>query len=372
MNKKLSIFLVIFAVLLILNVSAAEFIFDDQISISNRINDNIYAFGSDIEISTEIQRDILMISGNIVSDAYIKEDFSAIGRNIIINKDIKEDLRLIGTDIIIKGDLYGDVVILGDKVLISKESEINNKVMFLVSEVIIDGVLMNGGNITASNVVVNGEIYGDINIDCDKLTFGENGLIKGNLVLNNDVQIDEGKINGSVSYVKKDVSNFNFLNLLYKFLAFFIFAIVFLLLFKKQFLRTRIILKEHILKSLIAGIIALIAIPIIGLILFITIIGIPITIVLMMFYFIMIFSSFIIFSFAIGKILLNYFSYDNNLLSLIIGLILFILLIKIPVVGGVILLIALLIGSGSFVLLFSKVSTKSKVKKTRRKSKKKR
>jgi hypothetical protein len=371
MNKKLLVFLILFTLLLSFNVSAAIFITSSDLNITEEVTQNLYAIGGNINISAPIERDLVLIGGEIEINSPVKRDFSAIGSNIVINKDIKEDLRIIGSNININSDLEGDVIIIGAKVFISKDVKIDKKAIIIAGEVEINGVLIDGVKITASKVIINGEIYGDNVINTDKLVFGNNGLIKGTLNVSKNADFNDiEKVQGTINFIEKQVKERSTFASIYNFLALFVFGLVFMWLFGKVIDRSDAFIVNNTLKSLIVGLIAFIFIPILAFILLITIIGLPIALILFALYLVMILFSFIIIPYRIGRIIMGLFNVNNRILCLLVGLVIFLILIALPYLGGLVVFLSLIIGSGSFILLFTKQSVtkkKSKRKKTKRK-----
>lgn len=102
---------------------------------------------------------------------------------------------------------------------------------------------------------------------------------------------------------------------------------------------------SHTWKSLGIGFALLICVPVISAILAITIVGIPISLILLAIYLIFLYMGRIIFASFIGDKILKK---ESPFLSLVIGMPIFTVLFALPFVGWLLSLIAISVGLGAF------------------------
>ena len=101
------------------------------------------------------------------------------------------------------------------------------------------------------------------------------------------------------------------------------------------------------------GILALFLTPLIAVVLFITIIGIPLSLILLALYLIAIYLGKILVGILIGRSLLNNYlpkQKDSFILAMIIGIIIAYLIFTLPIIGLFISLLAMLWGLGGIML----------------------
>lgn len=258
---------------------------------------------------------------------------------------------LAGESVTYTGTTIKDGAIVGNQVTIS-EATFNRDVVIAGTKVdITDSIARNA--IIASNQVTltNVTFTGDLKLSANVITIGENVVIDGTVSYNSSASVT-----GLTNLKATDIKTYNdskttefkdtLLNTAINTLEMLLVGLVICYIAPKLLTS----LKATKTGSKIGyGLLSLVLIPMIGLILLTTTIGIELATIIFLLYALMIILSYIIASYIFGQLLMSkVFKAKSNLyLDMVIGIVSFKLLTLIPYLGSFVSLAALLYGLGT-------------------------
>lgn len=278
-----------------------------EITFSDTISHDTYLMGSSINVYTKINGDLIAAGGTVSINDSVKGDLMVTGGTILIHGPVGDDIRVMGGTINITKNVSGDVVVLGGNVQIGKEVIIMGDLIIFAGNVIMDGLVKGKMQAKGGNISLNGNVENGAELKCEELSI--NGEIRnGSSLAATKIHLgSNAKIYGNVAYWQ-EAKEFNFGKVLidgkaiynpelkpieqkwdWKYLGFgiaaffvlyFLSALLCLILlnyfFAGYFEKTAETMNRFFMKSFGIGILYFIAIPILSLFLFITIIGIPV------------------------------------------------------------------------------------------------
>ncbi|MDO4963622.1 MAG: hypothetical protein Q4E75_05990 [bacterium] len=311
----------------------------DNVTVKRDVIHNFFAIGNSVTTRSNVDGISFVIGNNLKINDNSEYEF-IVGNSININSNIEKDLFILGNSInITSSQVERDIYILGSSVDIS--SNIEGNAFIMASSLVLD-------NMT---------IKGDLLLNSSTIMFGDNVTIEGNIKYNESSVvsgIENVKYKSVEKYkIESENKEYSILNNLYsKFksmLSLLLVGIILLLICPSLF--DKINLKyslKSIMKNLLIGLFILVVVPIICILLLTTVIGLPLSLIILAIYFICIYISQILTSYFIGNILLTkvFKAKDNRFISLLIGVLLIKLISLIPVIGAFISLVVLLIGLG--------------------------
>lgn len=306
MKKYIFSFLALFVMPAI--AMAAEFKTSDRLSITIPIGDDIYVAGGQVKINSNVDGDLIAAGGELEINGDVSGDIIAGGGRVRINSNVGDDVRVAGGEINVQSNIGDDLIMTGGTVYILKGSEIGGDLIISGGEIRVDGavkgkVIANGGR-----VILNGEMLGNVEVNGGEIEI--DATVKGvsKLVAKEIIVGEESNFSGSVEYwTKKGEVDFGTANAIFNqelsqkahktnipFGAFTGFKIIcflasvlliYLLLFaKKFFINIAQNFEKNIWKNFGLGFLYFALTPVIVLILFITLIGFPVGLVLMFLY----------------------------------------------------------------------------------------
>jgi len=275
-----------------------------------------------------------------------------IGQDIIVNQnEILDAIVSIGGEVEVNGTVQDAVVAIGSNV------KINGTVN--------DAVVVIGGK-----ALVNNEIKGDLVVIGNKATLSPQTIIHGDLVLVGvDLEHENGaQIRGDLTEISIDQFFLNFPTNFALFgipLATIIFGLIIIgstlfsllvllagLIFPEKLKRSQVFLLNSPGKTLLIGFVLMLFFLPISFVLFITIIGIPLLLLFWLIFGIMVIWGLAVLASLAGQKVTDLFNYKGNSLTLqlIIGILLFLLISQVPIIGWLIIFILKIFALGTSVI----------------------
>lgn len=293
----------------------------------------------------------------------VDRDLFVAGRQVDINTNVSGDAYIAGGQVNIKGQVNGNLIIAGGNVTVSgivkRNLIIAGGQVNVEKSAIIDGYILGAGN----ELIVSGTVNGPARFASNSFVISNTAQIIGDLeVYANDSNIDPGaKILGqkrisqppqSEVQPRPNLSNrlgdqFSAFNL-FLFLAQILVLIVLIRILIPHLLNFIDPLLNSPLNMLGWGLIRLVVLPFLAIILFLTIIGIPLGVLTIFIYGLGLYLSTLISGVALGRWLFQkkWINNENLYLQSVVGYLIIFIIGWIPFIGIIIKFIALLFGLG--------------------------
>ncbi len=264
------------------------------------VSGNLYAAGSDISIVGAVIGDLFAAGGNIFLSGPVGADLAAAGGTLnIIGGNVAGDVRVAGGTVTIVNATGGEMLVAGGQVSIMSGATIAKDVKIAGGNVNFSGSTDGGLVIRGDQVYINGEVEHDLSVKARDVKIGPKAVIKGNFDYSapNEAVIETGaKISGVTSFHKVDVSSgkeakavtafFGFITLVMiaKAGMLIIASLVALYLGRghvKSILKTA---SSNFFREMGRGFVVLFIVPIAIIISFVTVVGIPLGAIALLFY----------------------------------------------------------------------------------------
>ena len=328
--KKLLLISILLALLIPITLAASD------LSITS-LKDSLYLTGGEVTIDEPVERDVIIAAGSVSIEAPITGNVIITAGETNINAAIQGDLTSASGKTIINSQIDGKTTLSGGLNAITADSILNGDLTVSGSELILDGI-----------------INGDVDLDVETIITSETTLINGNLETNqkilNDVVKGETTLTTEKSAPQKAISTIG--NTALHIIILYIIGILTLLVFGSYSESVAQKMANSPFLSFGFGILFFILIPIAILILVFTVVGIPIAIFLAIATALTVFLSVVFTSLTFGHVilykLLNW--KVSNYLELLLGSIVFIILIKLPIIGPILAIYGVCAGLGAAIL----------------------
>jgi len=300
------------------------------------INDNVATAGN-----------IVIIRGTIDDDLFVA------GQDIKIEGDVNGSLFAIGNQIEIAGIVGKDTMVAGNIIDISKSSTITRDLFAAGNMVTVSGPVGRNAYFGTSNLTINSIINGNVLASFSDINLS-GGQILGKLTYSAEksINIDPALVTGGITFneivTKETPKNEQVMSWLMRLLTAIVIGIVFVLIVPKWTKNISEQINKNLFKSMGIGLLILIVAPIISLLLLITVVGIPLSIITMVIYFMLMYLA----KFWVAYCLGSYIGKDklNPMISMTIGILILYLIFAIPFIGGFAGFIVLLLGIGGVYL----------------------
>lgn len=328
---------------------------NDQVVISEDVNGNVIVAGGTVDIMANIANDVVAAGGTVSVDGTVYEDVLVAGGTVGIT-----------------GTVVGGVVVFGGTVTVSEGAVINGNLTVYGGDVRIRGTVDGNVEGAAGNLYLEGTLGGNVDVETEEFIVRPNASIAGDVTYS---AIDEATIppaatvGGTVVYedagdgrvwdYDKDWDGWNEWNVpqTNKFASFIMsllgYVVVGLLLWwtaPKLLDEVKDLALKNPGGSFGWGLLWAIALPLIGIALMVTIIGIPFGFLLFVLYGIGLFLSRIFMAHLLGEVILKP-KKDSRIYGFLLGLLILVVAINIPVVGWLINFVATVFGFGAFIII---------------------
>ena len=386
---------VLLVALLLPFLLGAQFEAKEDVTVSKEQKDDIYLAGETVNINTTVNGDVVASGGKITVRDSIHQDLLVAGGDIIVKGYVADDIRAAGGSLTIDTEVGDDVIVFGGEVLITEDAVIYGNLITFSGTIKVNGevkglVKAYGGNLTingkiakeamlyGAEVKVDGEIGGNSKIVAEKIKIGDNAKFYGDVEYwseDGEVDFKDSLINTKATFneeLQGDREGFSWKRfgmaaagfwLFYIFSAFLV-ILVLNTAFKDLFSKAVAYVDNNILKSLGYGLLYLFGLPLLIVLTFVIIIGIPIGLFLLFFY---LFS--LLFGHLVAALLLTHYLNKRNestwnfwtIVFLALGIAAVLrLLTLIPFIGIIISIVTIAVGYGvlALTLLQNKLSLK--------------
>lgn len=312
-------------------IDSDSYLFDQNVSLNQNVNGNIYAIGQTVNISAE------WINGNVF----------VIGNNITIKGAISGSIYAIGQTVNIETDGVGTVYAIAQTLNLGSGANISNDLKASAQTINIGGSVYREIDIAAENINVSdtagyikeGNVYYSDNITDDR------GVLSNiNVVKTEDSKKVENTVKTAIvgATIKTQIINI---------ISAVLVIVVIYFLVRNRVSETEEVSVNVVIKNIVSGLCWLVFTPIVCIILLCTIIGVPLAIIGFVLYILTIYISVPVASLKIGSVVLKELKQENKIMIIVYAICVYVLvklISLIPTIGGIIKFIVILYGLGTF------------------------
>jgi cytoskeletal protein CcmA (bactofilin family) len=308
--KRFNTLLLVFC--LPLFVQASHVRSGETVHLTEPTTENTYLAGGEIDVDAAVGGDLTLIGGKINVRDLIEEDGLIIGGELLFQGVAREDLRMLGGEILVREPVAGDLLVVGGAVTLEAGADVGGDLIILGGEVIIKSRIKGNVRIIGGDVKIRGIVEGALEAKAGVLRIG--GTLEGPTRLQaREIRMESGAdIQGDIRYWHKgdpldfrpyladgasarydedmasELMDFQWEEVRDKGLFWYrlfqtisgLFLTLVLMLLLRRFAQARTGQgTKTITRSMIIGLLALVGLPIIGVLGFTSVVGAPIGVV---------------------------------------------------------------------------------------------
>ena len=195
------------AVTVMLNVcpvSAATLKSGDTALISVPINDDAYLAGGKVIVEKAISGDAVVAGGSLLINGAVGQDLIIAGGSLLINGPVGDDVRAAGGEITISENIADDLIVAGGSITIDQGVIIGGDLLVAGGHVILAGVVKGDAKAVGGEVIFNGTVHGNIDFRTGKLNL--NGTVDGKSIFSTpEVTLGpDARFGGNIEYWRED------------------------------------------------------------------------------------------------------------------------------------------------------------------------
>jgi hypothetical protein len=321
-----------------------------------------FAAGQEVTVANAVAGDLLAAGREIVLEDKVGGDAVAAGGTVRLNGNVSDNAYAAGGQVFVNGTIARNARLAGGNVEVAPASRIDGGASIAAGQVRVSGPI--GGYLQAAggSLFIDGPIGGDVEATARQIELGPNARISGKLRYrsNGTLKQDAGaQVLGGIEQLPFAVRTAPGFGRGLARLAFWVWTLglillvailVFLLPAFGNVIGT---LEARPGMSALLGFVLLVCIPAASLILLITLIGAPLALLSMAAYFALLLVGYLAAAAALGDLLLKKLRHGTvmtagwRVIAAICGIFIIALLGRIPVLGGLIAFVVLIMGIGA-------------------------
>ena len=331
--------------------------------------DDRYVAGDDVMLEEDVTGDALVVGGRSEVAGRVGGDALVTGGTVDVRGEIGEDVYAAGGDVRIEATVRGNLRAAGGSVSLEPGASVAGNATLAGGNVDVYGKVGGGLQAFGGRIRLDGEVAGDVEAASDNVRVGPDARIGGKLLYRGPgmPEVAEGAvIAGGVEKQRRAWKEIRpesgigraaagVMRALW-FAGVLLLGVLFVALFPAFSREAATTVRSDALASVGLGLALLVAVPVVAVVLFVTIIGIPLGFAVLMGYALMLMLGYITGALALGDLLLakakpaESGSSGWRILFLVLALLAVALVRRIPVVGELAVFALFLAGFGAFAL----------------------
>lgn len=318
------------------------------------IDSSLYSAGRHIVIEGTVNGDVYCAGQDVEVRGTVKGDVICAGRSIRIEGTVDGNIRVAGQEIHIAAKIGRSATVAGQQVYIEKQTAIGQDLTLAGSRTVLRGTVGRDMVANGTNVYVEGHVKRNVRMSGEQLALRSSAKIDGSLHYTSarTVEKDTGAVvtgrTTQASPPQRGSSFFNNKNLLIAGVAMFIFAMALVLIAPQYIHKTSMVATESIGRASLLGAASIVALPIIAALFASSVVGLPITILLIVLMVFTILLSGPILAYYLGSMLMA--KNKNAIQIMALGAAVLLVLYAMPIIGPLFMLIAYMMGGGTLLL----------------------
>lgn len=345
-----------------------------EITKNEVLDSSAYIAGSHVAVDGTIKGDLYCAGQEVVVTGIIEGDLLCAAQNIRVSGTVQGDIRVAGQSVLLSGKVDGSVSVLSQMTTIEATSVIAKDLTVMSGQSSkISGSVGRDAVLNGDHIIINGKIGRDVTAEAKNLTLRQ-ATVAGNLHYTSEKQVSleqNSVVSGQTQRYEPPAKHEPtqtpaekyFAGPLYWFAAFALIGLVLLVALRRPLEKQSEASLQRPFFTLGLGLVGLIALPFVSILAFLSIAGVPLGFIIGALWISVIMASFPVTGYVIGSFISKKIGWEFRALpfvSLFVGLLVLMILVMIPVLGGLILIMALLWGAGTLALAFTVGSKKTK------------
>lgn len=325
------------------------------------IDGTLYSAGNDLKMEGTVQGDLMCAGQNIEITGTVEGDVLCAGQNVTVSGHVMGDVRVVGQVVAVKGKVDGSVTLAGQNVDIDSAATIARDVTIVGQQVRVEGTVGRDVEALGSSFTTRAAIGRDLDVTSPAITLGNGTAVAGFFmyVSENDATVDSGaKIAGKTEHKQPPEDQrsqqtmspmAHISSALFGFASFLMVGAVLLFAAPRVVRAATYTMQTSPAATVGAGFIALFAPPFIAVALLMTVIGFPLAVIILLSWIVSLMIGIVFTAHVVGRAVITKLGWQDpfrNFASLVMGLFLLFLIGLVPIVGGLVVFIAVIWGVG--------------------------
>lgn len=340
---------------------------DEVVVVTEPVHEDLYAAGESVEVRADVAGDLAVAGQTVTVAGRIDGDVMAAGERVTLSGAVLDDARVAARSMTLTGSIGDHVVATGETLVLAEPSTVGGFAWLAGNHVDVRGEV--GGDLVAKGQVVTlaGEVRGNASIDAARAVIEDGAHVRGDLTwpqghapeIEAGARIDGRRIETTGTAEPQGLARAPgiALGIILGTLSLLLLTLVLRAVVPPVMQGAEAHLRARPGVALGVGLLALLLAPVVAILAFITVIGAPVGVVLLLGYVIVLVIGVpVALDLAVELVLGRArrgrppLSWGWHLLALALASLVFVALLQIPILGAIVGFLTLVMGLGALVL----------------------
>jgi cytoskeletal protein CcmA (bactofilin family) len=324
--------------------------------ISGTTDHTIYKTDRTVTITGTVNGDIFCAGQTITIDAVVNGDVLCAGQTVTVNGTVYGNVRVAGQTVNIGANVERSATLAAQDATLQSNARVGSDVGVVAQTATIDSLVGRDVRGASNTLTLNSRVSRNVEANVNKLELDRSAELAGNLTYTSPNKLNESSgatIAGSVTYHKAKPNRHNQMNWghlwvlksLYVSLTLLVFSMVLVAIFPQLFGRWNKRSAAKPWAALLTGFVAMFVVPALMVALAVTVAGMPLAVFVMLAWVLALFLSAPIAAFYLGSLILRHEKHAP--LIMLAGAVVLGLVCLVPILGGLVSVVAMWFGTGS-------------------------
>lgn len=153
----------------------------EKVTISQPVYEDVYLAGGTVVINAPIHGDLIVTGGTITINDSVYQDLITVGGTVTVNGYVGDDIRCAGGSISLSKNTAGDVVVMGGEITLDENTTVFGNALISGGVAKLNGTVKGEVKAQTGEFELNGQV--ENNLDCRAGKININGIVTGKSVL---------------------------------------------------------------------------------------------------------------------------------------------------------------------------------------------
>lgn len=339
----------------------------DVVTVTQPVNEDFYAAGESVEVRADVGGDLVVAAQRVTVNGRITGDLIAAGENVTVAGTLLDDARIAARSMTLTGSVGDHLVAAGETVVVADPARVEGFAWLAGNRIDVQGAI--GGDLRAAGqrVTISGTVRGNVELEAEDAVIADGAHVQGDLTWprGHAPEIHAGaRVDGRrIETEAREPEGMSMMEgpgivvgIILGTLSLWLLTLVLRAVVPPVMQGAETLLRARPGLSLAVGLLALIVAPIVAILAFVTVIGVPLGFVILAAYVALLVIGVPVAIDVVVDVVLGRarkgrpISTGWRVLALALASLVFVALTQIPIVGGLVALAAVLLGLGALVL----------------------
>lgn len=337
-------------------VSAANFRSDSGATVAKdeTLDDTLYIQGSTITVAGTVNGDVYCLGQNVTISGTVNGDVICAGQSIRVGGTVNGDIRVAAQFVEVSGKVDSNATVAAQSFALQSGGAITGDATLMGGAAEISGTI--GRDLVGSldQLTVAGQTGRDVQVEVEQLVLSSTAKVNGalNYESNKDAQVQngasaQGGLNRQDAGAEENSAGNAWTAFGYTLVSLLAVSMMLVLLAPRLFHSVSEEGRLRLGRSLLAGVLGVVAIPVVIILLMFSIIGAPLGILLGLLWAVLLFLSGPAMAYYLGRLVMR--SSNNALIYMLAGSLLLLVLSAIPIINALVVIAVLVLGGGMLI-----------------------